>query len=282
MKALITSFFVGLALLISSSCAGDKSADEVNIIYLHHSTGEVIWEGDLAQTLPEAMEKRPRVKSQLPVLFSYYNKKNSTSYSIVASVFPKAEIYGWNNYPFDYYNIWVKNAGEKAFLKEPTLEMLTDKYDIIIFKHCFPVGNILSDNEVADINSDRKSLQNYILQYLALRDKMHQFPENKFILFTGAVHVQAFISEEEAIRAREFHNWVTEVWDQPDDNIFLWDLYELQTEGDLYFQEEHAVSSTDSHPNKEFAGRASNLLFNRIIDVIENDGMTTDLVGNKI
>ena len=35
--------------------------------------------------------------------------------------------------------------------------------------------------------------------------------------------------------------------DQPDDNIYIWDLYSLQTEGGLYFKDEYAVSEKDSH-----------------------------------
>ena len=265
------------------SCAGEKgSGDSVNIIFLHHSTGGVIWDGDLSQVNPDVVRDNPRLKSQIPLLFAQYNKETSKDYLIKEMSFPKAEPYGWNNYPFDYYNIWVKNSGVKAFMKEPTLEILTDQYNVIIFKHCFPSSNIVADDIEADINSDTKSLQNYKLQYLALRDKMHEYPDNKFILFTGAVQVRQFLTEEEGYRAREFHDWVTQEWDQPEDNIFLWDFYQLQTEDELYFKDQYAVSPQDSHPNKTFAGRAANLLFNRIIDVIDNGGKTTTLAGVKL
>ena len=50
----------------------------------------------------------------------------------------------------------------------------------------------------------------------------------------------------------------------------------------LYFKDEYAVSPEDSHPNKTFAGRAATLLFNRIIDVIDNGGKTTTLAGVKL
>ena len=89
------------------------------------------------------------------------------------------------------------------------------------------------------------------------------------------------ISEEEALRAKAFFSWVTEEWDIPNDNIFLWDLYSLQTEGDIYFKDEYAMSSVDSHPNKTFASKAVQLLFDRIIDVIENDGKESTLTGIK-
>ena len=283
MKSIVVFVLLITPVVFYGSCSGEKgSVDGMNIIFLHHSTGGVIWDGDLSQVNPDVVRDNPRLKSQIPLLFAQYNKETLKNYLIKEMSFPKAEPYSWNNYPFDYYNIWVKNAGDKSFLNEPTLEMLTGQYSVIIFKHCFPSSNIVADETSADINSDIKSLQNYKLQYEALRNKLHEFPDNKFILFTGAVQVRAFLTEEEAYRAREFHDWVTQEWDQPEDNIYLWDLYQLQTEDGLYFKDEYAVSPEDSHPNKTFAGRTANLLFNRIIDVIDNGGKTTTLTGVKL
>ena len=197
-------------------------------------------------------------------------------------VFPKASPYGWHNYPYDYYNIWVKNAGNEPYMEEPTLELLTKKYQVIIFKHCYPVSNIKPDKDSADINSDYKSLANYKLQYTVLRDKLYEFPDTKFIIWTGAAQVKSNISEDEALRAKEFFTWVTNEWDLPGDNIHIWDLYGLETEGGLYFKEEYAGSANDSHPNSKFASKAVKLISNRIIDVIENNGAGTKLTGEKI
>jgi len=194
-------------------------------------------------------------------------------------IFPKQTPYGWNNFPFDYYNIWVKNEGKEPFKDEPTLEILTRDYQVIIFKHCFPVSNIQKNEIPADINSKIKTISNYKLQYAAIKEKLHEFPSTKFILFTGAVQVRANNSEDKAIRAREFFQWVVEEWDEPEDNIYLWDLYDLQTEGGLYFKDAYALSPENSHPNGEFASKAVDLLFNRIIDVIEQDGKGTLLTG---
>ncbi len=157
--------------------------------------------------------------------------------------------------------------------------MLSEKYQVIIFKHCFPVSNLQPDQNSVDINSNIKTISNYKLQYAALREKLHEFSDTKFILFTGAVQVKSYLTEAEAIRTRDFFTWVTEEWDLPDDNIYLWDLYNLQTEGGLYFKDEYAISPNDSHPNKDFAETVAKLLFNRIIDIIENDGAGTHLTG---
>jgi hypothetical protein len=261
----------------------------MNIIFLHHSTGRVIWKGGktslvtkITRRINTRLAEIIGTKDKLPLMIEKYNKERNKNYRIVEMAYPKAAPYGWHNYPYDYYNIWVRNAGEESYMTEPTLEILTKEYQVIIFKHCFPVCNIQMDQDSADINSDIKTVANYKLQYLALRNKLHQFPGIKFILFTGAAQVKNSVTEEEAQRAREFFGWVKSEWDLPDDNIYLWDLYHLQTEGGLYFNENYAVSSSDSHPNDNFASKAAKLLYSRIIDIIDNDGKGTKITGEEI
>ena len=286
MKRIVLLSMLVFAFTAIYSCKKTNDSPEVNIVFLHHSTGKVIWRGGenkllfrIAGRMGTKFAEKAEQRAALPSLLNKYSRQQEINIRIREVPFPKATPYGWNNYPFDYYNIWVKNAGDQPFTEEPTLEMLTKDYDLIIFKHCYPVSNIGPDVDSADINSDVKTISNYKLQYLALREKLLQFPETKFILFTGAAQVQSKISEDEALRAREFFKWVVEEWDLPGDNIHLWDLYSLETEGGLYFKEEYARSATDSHPNPKFAANAVQLLFNRIVDVIETGGIRTSATG---
>ena len=166
MKPLILFFL----LLILSSCE-PKQNKMTKIIFLHHSTGQSIWIGKTNRYIYK-FTKRNDVQSY----FSEYNSKNKTNYLITERTFPAMEPYGWQNYPFDYYNIWVKNSGDNPFMNEPTLEILTKEYDLIIFKHCYPVSNILEDTGNPDINSKERRIENYKLQYNALKKKMHEFP----------------------------------------------------------------------------------------------------------
>ncbi len=161
MKLLLTIFAV--ALLITTSCESDKK-EMKKIIFLHHSTGYNIWVGGTNRYIYK-LTKEGDVKKY----FKNYNRKNKTNYSISEQYFPKLEPYGWNNYPYDYYNIWVKHSGPDRYMDEPTLEILTREYDIIIFKHCFPGSRILEDTGNPNIDSDEKRLENYKLQYNALK-----------------------------------------------------------------------------------------------------------------
>ena len=154
-------------------------------------------------------------------------------------------------------------------MNELTLEILTKEYDIIIFKHCYPVSNIKEDTGIPDIDSKERRIENYKLQYNALKRKCHEFPNNKFIVWTPAVQVQRNITEEEAQRTKVFYNWIINEWNEDGDNIYVWDFYKFETEGGLYLKDENAVSPNNSHPNRQFAGRIAPLFTQFIIEVIE-------------
>jgi len=235
------------------------------IAFLHHSTGNNIWVGKTNKYIYKLTQK-----GDVQSFFSNYNKRNKTNYSITQLVFPKASPYGWNNYPYDYYNIWVKNAEKSSYLEEPTLEKLTIEYDVIVFKHCFPVSRIKEDSVIPDIDSDEKRIENYKLQYNALKNKMHEFPNTKFIVWTPPVCTKEEITEGEAKRTYQFYKWMVEEWNEKGDNIFIWDFYKYETDGGLYLSEKSAVSSNDSHPNREFSSRVAPLFSKFIIDVLES------------
>lgn len=248
--------------------------NQTNIMFLHHSTGRDIWNGGLSKIFRKLGFDGDGVK-----WFENFNKKQKRNLNFTETYFPKKEPYGWNNYPYDYYNIWVKNAGDKPYKDESTLEMLTKKYDVIIFKHCFPVSNIQKDDSTSDINSDRKTLGNYRLQYEALKKKLLEFPDTKFILWTPTAQVENNTNKEEAERANDFSEWVKTVWDTKGDNIFLWDFRALQTEGGLFFKNEFAQSAEDSHPNGEFAETILPYFSNRVVNIVDGKGDSTSLTG---
>jgi hypothetical protein len=233
------------------------------VLFLHHSTGKCIWLGKTNRYINKLTGSSDVLK-----YFSEYNRKNRADIHIEERIFPKKQPYGWKNYPYDYYNIWVKNAGNSPYMEEPTLEILTKKFDVIIFKHCYPVSRILEDTGTPDIDSSIKRIENYKLQYNALKRKMHEFPDNKFIVWTPAVMTKNQLTEDEAKRTLEFYRWIKENWYEQGDNIFIWDFYQYETEGGLYLPEKYAEGSVNSHPNKDFAAKVSPLFSKFVIDVV--------------
>lgn len=237
-----------LGLLMLAGGVAWASPGNEKILYLHHSTGGVIWGGGV------------------PEWFESFNAAQGTHYEITSVEFPKDSPYGWSNYPYDYWNIWVDHAGEVPYMEEPTLEMLTRDYDVIVWKHCFPVSELEEDTGNPDISSPVRSQENYRLQYLALREKMRSFPQTLFVVWTGAVHTQANLAPEQALRMRNFVQWVRTEWDEAGDNILLWDFYQLETDGELYLKDEYAASLGDSHPNEAFAQRVAPLFCQTVVD----------------
>ncbi len=267
-------------MLIITSCGHDgykgdinKESDK-NILFLHHSTGNNIYRGAYNDNVSDVQE-----------WFEKYNNTEDAKLNFVEQAFPKSKVYryipgyGWNNYPYDYYNIWVKHGGEKSYKFEPTLKTLAPLWDVIVFKHCFPVSWIKEDNTKADINSDRKTVPNYKLQYNALKEELLKYPDTKFIVWTGAALTESSTNENSAKLARDFFTWVKEEWDIEGDNIYVWDFYDLETEGSLYMKDENASKGGDPHPNKEFAANVAPLFCQRVVDVAINNGEKTNLRG---
>ena len=240
------------------------SVNGTKIIFLHHSTGKNIWDGGVIDW------------------FKNYTQANNVHYCLIEQNFPKESPYGWNNFPFDYWNIWVNHAGEEPYKEEPTLEMITKKYDIVILKHCFPVGDIEEDIGEPDVNSEIKRLENYKVQYEALKEKMKKFNQTKFIVWMIPSLVEKATTEEKASRAKEFYDWVKNEWDEKGDNIFLWDFYDLETEGGLYLKDEYAVGPENSHPNEAFSETVAPYFCQRIVDVIEGRGDTSSITGKIV
>ena len=228
------------------------------IIFLHHSTGEVIWNSGVSEW------------------FTKHNKANGTRYSIEERAFPSGDPYPWNNYPYDYWNIWVRHAGSSAYMTEPTLEMLTKDYQLIVFKHCFPASAVEPDG-TPDITSEEKTLVNYRLQYNALKAKLRLFPKTRFVVWTGAALRAADTAPDQAERAKQFFDWVKSSWDEMGDNIYVWDFFALETDGGRYLAPAHA--SEDSHPNTKFAAEVAPLLCRRLIDVIAGRGDSGSITG---
>jgi hypothetical protein len=283
MRALC-SYFSIIILICMNSCGGrqEHPLSYQSIIFLHHSTGYNIWQGDRS-TIKSKILRKLGGGSAVKSWFKEYNKKHDTNYEIEELYFPTAgQSREYGNFPFDYYDIWVNHDGLQPAGADPTLEILTRDHHMIIWKHCFPVGDILADTGQPDIHSREKRIENYKLQYEGLKRKMNEFPETKFLVWTGAALLEENTTEEQATMTRDFFQWVREAWDDPGDNIYLWDFYELETEGGIYMKNEFAAGPGDSHPNNQFSGMAHQLFCNRIVDVIQNDGKKTNTTGKLL
>ena len=259
-KSKIGLVFFIISIVLLMGCETNK--DQMNIIFLHRSTGLNVWLGKTNPYVYKIFKK-----SDFESHFKRLNKQNSTHYKISEQSFPGTLEYGYKNYPYDYYNIWVKNSGDQPYLGAPTLEILIKKYDVVIFKHCYSVSNIVEGDGVADVDPKKKTIENYKLQYQALKKKMHEFSNTKFIVWTPAVRHVSSLSEQEAQKTRKFYNWLIKEWNEEGDNIYLWDFYQYETEGGLFLKDEYSSGNGDSHPSKEFSAKMSPIFAKFVYEV---------------
>ena len=237
----------------------NTSTDLIKIIFLHHSTGENIWNGGV------------------PEWFDNWNTQNGTNYQIEEMDFP-TDVYGWENYPYDYWKIWSKSDITDYFMEQPTLKKLTADYDVIVWKHCYPVSEIIESNMLTQ-NVVSKTIQNYKIHYDKIKEYMKGYPNTKFIAWTPAVQTSSLINEGQASRTKEFADWVRYEWDEQGDNIFIWDFYHWETDGGLYMKDAYAEDPTDPHPNASFSESVAKYFAQRVVSVIEGNGDITNIIG---
>jgi hypothetical protein len=235
------AFYFCTIMLVAFSFSGMAQ----NVIFLHHSTGAGVYsQGNVAGWIET------------------YNSENGTSYSISEKSYPDSP-YPWENYPYDYWNLWINGACSNSEPNIQCLDELCASFDVIIFKHCFPGADISSDDQTSSIGSSNKTIGNYKLQYRALRDLMDTYPDNKFIVWTLAPLHRLATNTENAARARTFVDWVKNEWLQEDgkehNNIYIFDFYNYVAETNpspangavncLKYDYEGDHANSDSHPN---------------------------------
>jgi hypothetical protein len=248
-----------------------------SIIFLHHSTGRNVYNiGNVEEW------------------FDDYNTNNNTNFSITERDYP-ATPYPHDNYPYDYWNLWV-TENEDGTSRIPAcdsenpniecLDSLTSNYDVIIFKQCYPGAAIGADTGSPNIASSSKRIENYKLQYRALRREMDKYPDNTFIVWTLVPLHRLATDPNQALRAKEFVDWVKNDFltedDQDHSNIHIFDFWGIVAEDQenppngqvntLKYEYEGSHTGSDSHPNNLASQTAGPIFSQFIVDTILNAG----------
>jgi hypothetical protein len=253
-------------LVIVSACIfTDLSAQKA--LFLHHSTGGgVYFEGNVSGWISD------------------YNSANKANYEVTERAYPDSP-YPWENYPYDFWKLWV-NPATSCNNNQPGVECigsLTAKYNVIIFKHCFPGAGIDPDGATSSVSSSSKTLGNYKLQYRAIREMMDKYPANKFIVWTLAPLHRNATSADDAARAKQFVDWVKNDWLKEDGknhpNIFVFDFWGIVAESNqtplkgavncLKYDYEGSHTGNDSHPNTAANKAAGPLFAEFIVNTLE-------------
>jgi uncharacterized protein YjdB len=242
-------------------------------IFLHHSTGDGVY-----------------TKGNVSNWVTNYNSSHETNFRIIPRTYPNTP-YPWENYPYDYWNLWVNNSCNNSNPNTECLSSIANNYGLVIFKHCFPGASINPDTGTPNITSERKSLENYKLQYRALRTLMDGMPDKKFMVWTLVPLHRLATTTEEATRAYEFVKWVKNQWLTEDGklhaNIFIFDFYSLAAEMNekptngkqfcLKYEYEGSHTSNDSHPNTLANQTIGPLFAKAVVDVLTTNYYITNI-----
>lgn len=114
------------------------------------------------------------------------------------------------------------------------------QYDVIAFKSCFPVSNI----------ADAHQLEAYKQHYLAIRERMDQYPEKAFIIVTQPPQVPGASNRQEANRARAWTQWLrSDEFLAGHSNVFVFDFFDYLAGDDNFLRREYRYDNYDGHPN---------------------------------
>ncbi len=268
-KALFTS----ILLAILSFCYSQEN----KAVFLHHSTGGGVFsEGDVSSWIDD------------------FNSGNSTDYAITERAYPNSP-WPWENYPYDYWKLWIGGEcnNDKAGIE--CIESIASNYELVIYKHCYPGAGIQADGGSPDLNSSTKSLENYKLQYRALRDMMDGMPDTKFMIWTLVPLHRLATNADNAARAHEFVEWVKYDFLTEDDkehsNIYIFDFFgavaelnESPENGQQYclkYDFEKSHDNNDSHPNLAANKYVGPLFARAVVNALSGEVATTVGIGNS-
>jgi hypothetical protein len=240
-------------------------ATDSSVVLLHHSTGGIVYDNGVASALSDR------------------NTEDGTTYTIASVEYP-SEAVPWANYPHEWWYYWVDSPGAGG---QTTLATLCATYDVIVFKCCYPVSEVVA-NSTPDITSEVRSDENYRLQMAAVFAECAAHPNNRFVFWTGALHSQSQTTEAQATRALAWFNYLRTL--SLPSNVYLWDFawLESHTEAErsdpslaqgLYALDANTVSETDSHPTAAFGASVAPLFVDRVISVLEGTGRSTSILG---
>jgi len=116
------------------------------------------------------------------------------------------------------------------------------EYDVVIFKSCFPVSNIGSDEQ----------LNQYKSYYRSIRARMDQYPAKLFIVVTQPPQVPANTDPQEAARARAFTDWLaSQEFLGGRRNVFTFNFFNLLADPATdTLRDEYQGDPYDAHPNE--------------------------------
>lgn len=238
---------MGRAVLDSRNVTGSNRGNWTDVIFLHHSVGtNLIEQGGVREKLTAAgfdfwdhgyMWQRLGRPDGARTNYSYNIPDDNTDPDGFAAIF----------------------AQPISSLPVNALSGLM-QHQVIVFKSCFPVSDITSDEQ----------LETYKSYYIGVRSTMDKHRDKVFIVVTPPPLNPAETGAPAAVRARAFADWL-----KSDDylggrqNVFTFDLFDQLAENNPAAPDHNMLRAAyregdDSHPNR----RANELIGPSFADFI--------------
>jgi hypothetical protein len=214
------------------------------IIFLHHSVGaNLIAQGDVRQRLT-ALD------------YEFYDHGYNEDGLVLADGTPSGmnfDVPDDNTNPDGFAGIFAQPLHDPP---DNTFSYLM-QYDVIVFKSCYPVSNIQSDDQLAEYKS----------YYLSIRQRMDEYPNKIFILVTPPPEIPAETDAQAAARARDFADWLASAeYRNGHANVFTFDFFDLMADASTnMLRTDYQSDEFDAHPN-ELANQTAGPLFADFID----------------
>jgi hypothetical protein len=214
------------------------------IIFLHHSVGvNLIAQGDVRQRLTA-------------LGYEFYDHGYNGDGLVLADGTPSGmnfDVPDDNTNPDGFAAIFGQALHDPP---DNTFSYLM-QYDVIVFKSCYPVSNIQSDDQLAEYKS----------YYLSIRERMDEYPNKIFILVTPPPEIPAETDAQAAARARDFADWLASgEYRNGHANVSTFDFFDLMADPSTnMLRIEYQSDEFDAHPN-ELANQTVGPLFADFID----------------
>jgi len=241
-----------LSVLDSQRVRSYSRGQYTNIMFLHHSVGEkLVEQGKVRERLVEAGY----------VLWDQ-------AYNWQQLIGPDGKATGYS------YNVPNDNTdpdGLAQIFSQPVYSLPLNtfsgllQHEVIIFKSCFPVSDITSDEQLAS----------YKTFYLGIRDVMRKHPDKVFIVLTPPPLNPVETNLVNAKRARAFANWLkSNEFLAHQTNVFTFDLFDAFAESDLAAPDYSMLrqdyrNGADSHPNAKANEMIAPLFVDFVIQSIQ-------------
>lgn len=149
--------------------------------------------------------------------------------------------------------------------------------NIIMFKSCYPLSNIVSEGTRGSANpSDcRKTTANYKAAYTALAKIFSEHPDKLFVIVTAPPLVPSATKPDNARRAIEFNSWLSSDYlngyykTYRMYNVAVFDFFGILADNQGYLKYEFRKNQNDSHPNRKANAQASRYFIPFIKEAVE-------------